>query len=650
MLPRRTASRWSWLWPSLLLLCLVLAAGGVTWFLLGTASPASQPADPRVTSDSPFLNIRPEVAYVGDEACVSCHADLAKTYAGHSMGRSMEPVAGSAFGEQFTSEARATFVRAGFRYTAERQHDRWLHHEEPLRGSTASLRATCEVQHAVGGGGRARSYFHSRDGFVFQSPLTWFPRQAHWDISPGYENNNPHFDRPAVGWCLYCHVNQVEPIPHTINRYREPIFRGNAIGCERCHGPGELHVRRQEWRDGMDVTIVNPKHLSPALRDAVCDQCHVEGEQRILRRGRGLFDYRPGLPLHEFVSIYVKPKLDENELRFVGHVDQLHTSKCYLSSSGKMSCTTCHDPHASPAAAARVGYYRQRCLQCHEKQGCSLPVTERLQANAEDSCMDCHMPATRSEIQHAAVTDHRIRRSPNLLKAKTAARPAPADSHGLRPYVLYHEQDRPRDDPDRDRDYGIALIESARFELISTASTPRAARQALAQAVLPLLDPAVRRDPSDLAALEARAAALWLNEQHDEAARAYELLLRREPHHEVALREAARLALETNRLQEAIELGQRLVAVSPYRWHYHSQLALALLSDRQSQAAQAACEAALAVYPLAVEPRKLLVAALLDQGERAKADREFRLLLELDPPDRTALEAWYAERTRQPAR
>jgi tetratricopeptide (TPR) repeat protein len=260
------------------------------------------------------------------------------------------------------------------------------------------------------------------------------------------------------------------------------------------------------------------------------------------------------------------------------------------------------------------------------------------------------MPAGRSEIQHAAVTDHRIRRSPSLIKTNDKAHRSPTDTEGLRPYVLYHENDRPRDDPDRDRDYGIALMESARLDQITTATTPLAARQVLAQAVLPLLEPAVRRDTSDLDAQEARAAALWLNEQFDDAARAYESLLCLEPKHEIALREAARLALETNRPRQAVELGRRLVAVSPYRWQYHSQLALALLSERQSKAAQAACEAALEVYPLAVEPRKYLVAALLDQGEREKADKEFRLLLELSPPDRTALEAWYAERTKQPAR
>ena len=75
-----------------------------------------------------------------------------------------------------------------------------------------------------------------------------------------------------------------------VNRYQEPVFDGLAIGCERCHGPGREARRRpppQEPVAGdVDPTIVNPAHLDPPLREAVCEQCHLAGEARVLRRGR----------------------------------------------------------------------------------------------------------------------------------------------------------------------------------------------------------------------------------------------------------------------------------------------------------------------------------------------------------------------------
>src|SRR5205823_3198677 len=102
----------------------------------------------------------------------------------------------------------------------------------------------------------------------------------------------------------------VHPREGYANRYESPLFdEGHAIGCERCHGPGALHVRDPGQRDpetGIDYTIVNPKHLKPDLRAAVCEQCHLEGETRIVRRGRDLFDFRPGLPMQAFWSVFVR--------------------------------------------------------------------------------------------------------------------------------------------------------------------------------------------------------------------------------------------------------------------------------------------------------------------------------------------------------
>ena len=92
----------------------------------------------------------------------------------------------------------------------------------------------------------------------------------------------------------------------TLNRYEPPIFQGHAIGCERCHGPGELHVERGGVSAGPDLTIVNPGRLAPALRESVCQQCHLQGWFRFPRAGRDSFDFRPGLPLHRFLAVFVR--------------------------------------------------------------------------------------------------------------------------------------------------------------------------------------------------------------------------------------------------------------------------------------------------------------------------------------------------------
>src|SRR5205807_1805658 len=108
-----------------------------------------------------------------------------------------------------------------------------------------------EVQFAMGSGRRARTYLVNHDGYLFESPITWFTQGRRWDLSPGYETRNQHFSRAITPGCLFCHSNQAEHIANTANRYRQPVFKSFAIGCERCHGPGELHVKLRQGREGM---------------------------------------------------------------------------------------------------------------------------------------------------------------------------------------------------------------------------------------------------------------------------------------------------------------------------------------------------------------------------------------------------------------
>jgi hypothetical protein len=193
---------------------------------------------------------------------------------------------------------------------------------------------------------------------------------------------------------------------------KRPVFHGLAIGCERCHGPGELHSRRPQTLDAKDLTIVNPVDLKPpALREAVCEQCHFQGSRRINQPGRSPFDYRPGLPLAEFVRVLSSQSDPINRRKAVGHVEQMRESGCYQRSDGQLGCTSCHDPHRLPAPAERIDYYRSRCLECHSERGCSLPHETRLARSPKDDCTACHMPRSpAADIAHTTQTLHTIPR------------------------------------------------------------------------------------------------------------------------------------------------------------------------------------------------------------------------------------------------
>src|SRR5262249_37063772 len=207
------------------------------------------------------------------------------------------------------------FRSVGFEFAIERR-DKAVFHDEIGRDAAGKeiSRTSQEIQYAVGSGTHAYSYLIQRGDHLFQSPITWFSQKKAWDLSPGFTDKRDRFERPILPGCLFCHCNQAFPVADTLNRYEEPVFQGYSIGCERCHGPGELHVKLREKGEiveGIDTSIVNPHHLPPRLRDSVCEQCHLGGKSRLLPRSRKPFDFRPGLPFELFWTVFVKSTTEE---------------------------------------------------------------------------------------------------------------------------------------------------------------------------------------------------------------------------------------------------------------------------------------------------------------------------------------------------
>jgi len=91
----------------------------------------------------------------------------------------------------------------------------------------------------------------------------------------------------------------------------------------------------------------------------------------------------------------------------VGHVEQMHLSRCYQA-SGTLTCLTCHDPHGEPVAEERTGYYRAICLDCHRLESCTVDLRQRAKESPNNDCVHCHMPRSATDIPHLTFTHHRI--------------------------------------------------------------------------------------------------------------------------------------------------------------------------------------------------------------------------------------------------
>jgi predicted CXXCH cytochrome family protein len=332
--------------------------------------------------------------YVGNDACKSCHADIYRTYSLTAMARASGPATQQLIPGEFQHAA------SGVHYRVYTENDAaWLSFERP---GDPSVRGTRRLLYFIGSGHRGRTYLFAVDGFVFESPINWYAQKGVWDMAPAFQPARQiPMNLPALPGCLSCHTSNAQsPAPGTENKYTLPLFAHAGISCERCHGPGAAHASAAG-------AIVNPAKLSPARRDAICMQCHLEGNVAIEQPGRHLADFRPGENLSDYVHYYLYADESAQKLRALGQSEALALSVCKRKSGDAMSCTSCHDPHSSPSAEERVAYYRGRCLACHGEA-----FAAKHHADQPD-CTSCHMPRTNSaDVAHTQATDHRILRLP----------------------------------------------------------------------------------------------------------------------------------------------------------------------------------------------------------------------------------------------
>ncbi|MFN5665605.1 MAG: tetratricopeptide repeat protein, partial [Bacteroidota bacterium] len=268
----------------------------------------------------------------------------------------------------------------------------------------------------------------SINGYVYQLPLTWYAQKKKWDLPPGFENGkNMRFSREIGLECMSCH----NAMP-TFENNSQNLFTQipNGIDCERCHGPGALHVKEKtagNWVDTatqIDYTIVNPKKLSWELQTDICQRCHLQGNA-VLKEGKSFTDFRPGMKLSDFIEVYM-PKYKDRDDEFImaSHAQRLQMSKCYIQSANgqasaqnKLTCISCHNPHVSVKVTGKQ-VFNQACAQCHDiKTACKETTIKR--NSASDNCVGCHMPLSGTiDIPHVTVHDHYIRKSaPQKVKS-----------------------------------------------------------------------------------------------------------------------------------------------------------------------------------------------------------------------------------------
>jgi hypothetical protein len=358
--------------------------------------------------------------YVGAEVCATCHRPIYDSFRTTDMGRSMSIV-----------PADLPSVPAGHTITVwngrlDRYYDVqstpagvYQSEYQKARDGSEIFRNTQKLAYAIGSGRNGTSYLVTRNGYLYEAPLSFYAKTSSWELSPGFEVADLAFNRPALPGCLVCHSGLALTTGPGLGSYANPPFKELAIGCENCHGPGSLHVaqhRGQVKASANTRSIINPGRLDPWLADNICMSCHQGRTLRVLQPGKSYADFRPGTPLDHVMAIFAAPQDPKRGSAPISplleHFSLMSLSKCYTATKGRMSCLTCHDPHVQPTTNT-VEYYRQKCLTCHSEQSCRLPLHDRELKAPSDDCQGCHMPKQPViGIAHSILTSHRIVKTP----------------------------------------------------------------------------------------------------------------------------------------------------------------------------------------------------------------------------------------------
>jgi Cytochrome c554 and c-prime len=344
----------------------------------------------------------PRLDFLGDSACEECHAPIADSYvhtAHHITSQlpSKTSIAGSFLPGKnllktsnpdlhFRMDARAN----GFYETAVF----WQPPDEKTRSE--------RIDFVTGSGEKGQTYLYWRGNQLFQLPVSYWTELHGWVNSPGFSDGIADFNRPIVPRCLECHATSIVSLPSekVENSYRKTGFV-LGISCERCHGPGGEHVRRQRRASAptsaANHSIVNPKNLPRERQIEVCAQCHGGiGEPLV-----PAFSYVAGQPLEKFIKLQ-RPAEDARVDVHGNQVALTQRSRCYQSS--QMTCTTCHDVHAPERQPAA---YSEKCLECHEDKDCGKFA--KLGGKLRENCIDCHMPIEESDLIISNVAEKQVK-------------------------------------------------------------------------------------------------------------------------------------------------------------------------------------------------------------------------------------------------
>ena len=211
---------------------------------------------------------------MGIDVCKTCHPAKYETFIQAEMGRSFRPATLTNSVADFDNPEPVHDRFANLSYLPYHKGEDLFIMEYRVSGRDTVHQRIEKIDYIVGSGQHTNSHIMEVQGYLYQMPLTWYAQDGKWDLPPKFEGgNNSRFSRPIPMECMTCHNAISDFIEGSENQFAKVP---HGIDCERCHGPGSVHVREKQAGNVVDVskvidfTIVNPAKLPVDRQFDIC--------------------------------------------------------------------------------------------------------------------------------------------------------------------------------------------------------------------------------------------------------------------------------------------------------------------------------------------------------------------------------------------
>lgn len=227
--------------------------------------------------------------------------------------------------------------------------------------------------------------------------VLWMPSLAWAQQAPAKARPEGYAGSASCNQCHKTEVAQFTASDKGKALLAHPRNAHDSLGCESCHGPSKRHGDSGGEERG-NMIVFGGKHPSPvAQRNANCLSCHQKTARMAWQgsahesRSVACADCHTVMHPESERSLLKKPTVLSTcgSCHATQKNQQLRFSHMPLGQN-KMECTSCHNPHGSPAPKLLLASStNETCFTCHaDKRGPFLwqhaPVVE--------NCANCHDP------------------------------------------------------------------------------------------------------------------------------------------------------------------------------------------------------------------------------------------------------------------